>query len=132
MLKKTMTYKNYDGEDITEDFYFNLTKAELIDMELSTEGGLKTKLEKIVASRNVPEIIKMFKEIVLKAYGQKSADGKRFIKNAQLTEEFTQTEAYSELFMELATDDKAAAAFINAVLPQQQEANSNIPAPALK
>lgn len=117
MLKKTMTYTDYNGVERTEDFYFNLSKAEVMEMQMSTTGGLAEMIQRIVAAQDAPAIIKIFKELVLKAYGQKSADGKRFIKSEELSAEFAQTEAYSQLFMELATDDKAAAAFVNGIVP---------------
>lgn len=117
MLKKTMTYTDYNGVERTEDFYFNLTKAEIMEMELSTSGGLAEYIQAIVNAKDAPAIIKVFKELVLKAYGQKSADGRRFIKKAELTEEFEQTEAYSELFMTLATDADEASKFVNGIMP---------------
>lgn len=117
MLKKTIKYTDYDGVERSEDFYFNLSKAELTEMNLSVKGGLENLIKQIVAAQDTPEIIKIFKEIILKSYGQKSLDGKRFIKSPELTEEFTQTEAYSELFMELATNADAATAFINGIVP---------------
>lgn len=117
MLKKTITYTDYNNVERTEDFYFNLTKAEVMEMEMSTSGGLAEMITRIVAAQDVPSIIKVFKDLVLKAYGVKSADGRRFMKSSELSDEFAQTEAYSVLFMELATDDKAAAAFINGIVP---------------
>lgn len=117
MLKKTITYEDYNGNERTEDFYFNLSKAEVMEMEMSTSGGLTEMIHRIVAEQDAPAIIKIFKDLVLKAYGQKSLDGKRFIKNDELREEFSQTEAYSQLFMELATDAKAAAEFVNGIIP---------------
>lgn len=117
MLKKTITYTDYNGTERTEDFYFNLTKAELTEMELSTTGGMAEMMQRIVAAQDAPAIIKIFKELVLKAYGQKSPDGRRFIKSDALREEFSQTEAYSILFMELATDADAAAKFVNGIVP---------------
>lgn len=131
MLKKTFVYVDYNGVERTEDHYFNLSKAELIEMELSTTGGLAEMINKIVAAKDAPAIIKMFKELVLKAYGQKSADGRRFIKSKELSDEFSQTEAYSQLFMELATDADAAAAFVNGIVPAMEE-KSSIPAPTHK
>ena len=121
MLKKTITYSDYNGLERTEDFYFNLTKAEIMEMELSTTGGLSEMISRIVAAKDAPAIIKVFKELILKAYGQKSADGKRFIKSPALSEEFEQTEAYSVLFMELATDADAAAKFVNAIVPAGEQ-----------
>ena len=118
MLKKTIEFVDYNGVERKEDFYFNLTKAEIMEMEMSTEGGLAELIEKIVATQNTPAIIKIFKQLVLKAYGEKSPDGKRFIKSEELSKAFEQTEAYSELFMELATDADAAAKFVNGIVPK--------------
>mgnify|MGYP007115357391 CR=1 FL=1 len=131
MLKKTFTYTDFNGVERTEDHYFNLSKAELMEMELSTTGGLAEMINKIVAAQDAPAIVKMFKELVLKAYGQKSADGRRFIKSQELSDEFSQTEAYSQLFMELATDADAAAKFVNGIVPAMDNKPS-IPAPANK
>lgn len=118
MLKKTITYNDYNGVERTEDFYFNLSKAELMEMEMSISGGLTEMIEKIVATKDAPAIIKIFKELVLKAYGEKSADGKRFEKkNGALAEAFAETEAYSQIFMELATDADKAAEFVNGIMP---------------
>lgn len=121
MLKKTMTYVDYNGTKRTEDFYFNLTKAELMELELTTEGGLVERLQKIVDAKDAPEIIKQFKKIILMAYGKKSDDGKRFEKSEKLSEEFAQTEAYSDLFMLLATNAEEAAKFVNAIVPQDSQ-----------
>ena len=131
MLKKTFTYTDYNGVERTEDHYFNLSKAELMEMELSTTGGLAEMINKIVAAQDAPAIVKIFKDLVLKAYGQKSADGRRFIKSKELADEFSQTEAYSQLFMELATDADAASKFVNGIVPAMDEKPS-IPAPANK
>lgn len=117
MLKKTITYTDYNGAERTEDFYFNLSKAEIMEMEMSTAGGLAELIQKIVASQDAPAIIKIFKDLILKAYGEKSPDGKRFIKSDENTKAFEQTEAYSNLFMELATDADAAAKFVNGIVP---------------
>lgn len=117
MLKKTVTYTDYNGAERTEDFYFNLNKAEVMEMEMSTSGGLAEMITRIVAAQDAPAIIKIFKELVLKAYGVKSPDGKRFIKSEELSIEFSQTEAYSQIFMELATDADAASAFVNGIVP---------------
>lgn len=117
MLKKTITYSDYNGNERTEDFYFNLTKAEVTEMEMSTAGGLAEMIEKIIAAQDAPSIIKIFKDLVLRAYGEKSPDGKRFIKSDELSTAFSQTEAYSQLFMELATDADSAAKFVNGIIP---------------
>lgn len=118
MLKKTITYTDYNDVERTEDFYFNLTKAEIMEMEMSTSGGLGEMINKIVAAQDAPSIIKIFKDLVLKAYGQKSPDGRRFIKSEELRREFEQTEAYSQLFMELATNADEASAFVNGIIPK--------------
>lgn len=120
MLKKNIKYVDYDGNERTEDFYFNLNKAEVIELQLGTVGGLTKTLEKIVQEKDASRIIEYFKTLILKAYGEKSADGRRFIKSQELRDAFEQTEAYSELFMELASDAKMAAEFINGVLPKEE------------
>ncbi len=121
MLAKTITYKDYNGLERTETFYFNLTEAEVAEMELTTDGGLSDMITKIVEAKDIPAIIKVFKDLILKAYGEKSADGRRFIKNDEVREAFSQTEAYSKLFMELAFDADKAAAFVNGIAPNQSE-----------
>ena len=123
MLKKTIKYTDYDGNEREEDFYFNLSKAEVTEMELSKEGGMSEYIKKISAAQNAPELIKLFKEIITKSYGEKSLDGKRFIKNKELTDAFTQTEAYSELFVELASNADEAVKFINGIMPKNMTAN---------
>ena len=121
MLKKTIKYTDYNGEMREEDFFFNLSKAELTEMQLGVDGGMTEFVEKIIKTRNTPELMNLFKEIILKSYGEKSLDGKRFIKidenGKPLSIGFSQTEAYSELYMELATNSKAAADFINGIIP---------------
>ena len=128
MLKKTITYTDYNGVERKEDFYFNLTKAEIMEMEMSISGGLTEMINRIVAAQDAPAIVKIFKELILKAYGEKSADGRRFMKvdenGAPLSINFAQTEAYSQLFMELATDADAASAFVNGIVPNVEGADS--------
>lgn len=122
MLKKTISFTDFDGNQRTEDFYFNLTKAEVTEMEMTVEGGLGKKLERIIQEQNIEKILQEFKEIIRKAYGVKSPDGRRFVKNQEVFEAFEQTEAYSELFMELATNAEAATEFVNGIIPQIPEA----------
>lgn len=121
MLKRTMTYTDYNGVERTEDFYFNLTKAELAELELSVDGGFSEMAQKIANTKNAPELVKLFKELILKAYGEKSADGRRFMKVDEkgnpLSVGFSQTEAYSQLFMELSQDADAASKFFTGVIP---------------
>lgn len=139
MLKKTMTYTDYSGNERTEDFYFNLSKAELLEMELSESGGFEEMIKRIVASQDTAKITAIFKEIILKSVGVKSPDGKRFIKSPEIREEFMQTEAYSDLFVELISDADNAAAFVKGIVPaelseaakEQLAQKANIPAPAL-
>ena len=117
MLAKEITYTDYDGVSRTETFYFNLNKAELMELNLSIEGGLEKKIKDIVAAKDIPAIAAAFKEILLKAYGVKSPDGRRFIKSPELSKEFTETEAYSELFIELLSSAENAAKFIEQIIP---------------
>lgn len=117
MLKKTITYTDFDGVQRTEDFYFNLSTAEVAEMEIGITGGMSEKLKRIVAAKDNKQILDTFKEIIFKAYGEKSEDGRRFIKSPELSEAFSQTEAYTDFFMEFITDGSAAAAFINAIMP---------------
>lgn len=118
MLKKTITYTDYDGNERTEDFYFNLTKAECIKLQFGTTGGLEKLIRKIIAEQDTAKVLPIFEEIVLSAYGEKSMDGRRFIKSPEISEGFKQTEAYSQLFMELMTDSDAATEFINGIVPE--------------
>ena len=127
MLKKTIAYTDYDGNNRKEDFYFNLNKAEVVELQLGTIGGLTKTLEKIVQEKDSSRLIEYFKSIIMKAYGEKSPDGRRFIKSKELCEAFSQTEAYSNLFMELAGDAKAAAEFIDGILPKEASNTPNKP-----
>ena len=122
MLKKIITYTDYNGVERTEPFYFNLSKAELMEMELGVTGGMTEMLDKIISAKDAPSLMKTFKEMIMKSYGIKSDDGKRLIKSEELSIAFTQTEAYSILFMELITDDKAAADFVNGIIPNEIQA----------
>jgi len=117
MLKKTIKYTDYNGVERTEDFYFNLNKAELTEMELAHPGGFTVYLERIAQVQDSVAMGKVFKDLILKSYGVKSDDGKRFIKNISVTEDFLQTEAYSELFMELLSGTEHVLAFVNGILP---------------
>lgn len=117
MLSKKVKYTDYKGNKREEELFFNLSKAEVAEMELSHEGGLSTKIERIVASQQGSEIIALFKDLIAKSFGVISDDGKRFIKDEKLKTEFLQTEGYSELFMELASNADAASAFINGIMP---------------
>lgn len=118
MLKKTIKYTDYDGNEREEDFYFNLNKAEVTEMELSKQGGLSEYIKRIVAAQDAPSLVELFKELICKSYGEKSLDGKRFVKSKELTEAFTQTEAYSELFVELASNAEEATKFVNGIMPK--------------
>lgn len=126
MLKKTITYKDYNGVERTEDFYFNFSEAEAMELELSKTGGLMETIRRIIAAQDAPAIIGIFKELVLKAYGEKSLDGKRFIKSKELSTAFSQTEAYSILFMQLASDADKAAEFVNGIVPKSAAEDNKI------
>lgn len=124
MVKETITYVDYNGVERTEDFYFNLSKAEVMEMEMSITGGMTELIHRIVSTQDIPAIMKIFKDLLLKAYGQKSADGRGFIKvdkdGHRLADDFAQTEAYSQLFVELATNADKAAKFINGIIPSDK------------
>lgn len=117
MLTKTITYTDYNGLERTETFYFNLTEAEVVEMELASAGGLSDTITKIIEAKDAPTLIKIFKDLILKSYGEKSPDGRRLIKNDEVREAFSQTEAYSKLFMELAFDADKATEFVNGITP---------------
>lgn len=132
MLKKTIEYVDYNGVTRKETHRFNYTEAEITEMELSTAGGLSEMIKKVIEAQDAPTIMKLFKDIILGSYGVVSADGKRFIKSEELSKEFSQTEAYSKLFMELVTDADAAAAFVNEIVPKNAaEAAKNAEVPVL-
>lgn len=124
MLKKTITYTDYDGLERTEEFRFNLTKAELVDMELTTAGTFSETMKRIIAEKDIIRIAKLFKELLLKSYGVKSDDGKRFIKSQELSEAFSQTEAYSDLYIELLSNPEEAAKFFAEVAPKIEEVSA--------
>ena len=117
MIKKTVTYTDYNEVERTEDFYFNLNKAEVTELELGTTGGFAAMLQKIIDAKDQPTIIRVFKDIVFKAYGVKSSDGRQFEKSEALSKAFSQTEAYSNIFMELAFNAKAASEFVKGIIP---------------
>ena len=125
MFKKTIKYVDYNDVERTEDFYFNLTRIELIEMNVSAEGGLDAYINSIIQAQNGAEIVKVIKNLIFKAYGEKSLDGKYFNKSQEISERFSHTEAYDALFMELATNDKAAAEFINCIIPKQLKESVN-------
>lgn len=129
MLKREITYEDFNGNEVTETFYFNISKPELVEMEVEYPEGFSTLIKRIIEEKNHKELINHFKAIVLHAYGQKSEDGKRFIKSDILREEFSQTAAYNVLFMDLATNDDAAASFLKGVLPSDMVAEIDKSAP---
>lgn len=119
MYKWTLTYTDFDDRERTEDFYFNFTKAELIEMEVAKSGGLAAMLQRIIDAKDTPEIIMEIKRLLLNAYGVKSGDGRHFMKNDQIRAEFEHSEPYSIMFMELSMNDEKAAEFINGVMPKE-------------
>lgn len=124
MIKRTITYTDYNGNEQTEDFYFDLTAAELTEFQWSTDEGVSVKLENIIKTDKKSEIMKYFKEILLMSVGKKSDDGRRFIKNQDVIDDFVQSPAYNILFMELVNDAKIASDFINGVIPDLEEIDS--------
>lgn len=126
MYCKTITYTDYDNSERTEDFYFNLTQAELVELELTTDGGMEKTINTLIREKDTAKIVKIFKELILKAYGEKSDNGKYFNKSAEISERFAHTEAYSVLFMELATDAEAASKFFNGIVPAAAKNASNV------
>ena len=125
MLKKTITYEDYDGNSRTETFHFGLNKAELAKMEMSTTGGLTNMLNRIMEAQDGPAILKVYEEFIDKSYGEKSLDGKRFVKvddaGVPLVKAFKETEAYSQLFLDVMTDADKAAEFMIGVLPNDMQ-----------
>lgn len=121
MYKITETYTDYDDNQRTEDFYFNYSEAELADLQFSVSGGLAGMINKIIKTNDMPKLVELFRELIQKAYGEKSNDGRRFMKSPELTKEFTETVAYSQIYMRLATDSKAAQEFINKVVPKSMK-----------
>lgn len=131
MTSKTITYTDYNGVERTETFWFNLSKAEVLEMELETAGGLAEKIRKIISAHDVPEIVTVFKDVILSSYGEKSPDGKRFMKKDEngkpLSAAFEETEAFSVLYMELALDAEKASEFVNGVLPGNVSGGQIVP-----
>lgn len=119
MLTKVIKTTDWDGNEVEDTLYFNLTESELMEMELSTTGGFGKKMQSCLNRKDIPELMKTFKWLILKAYGEKSPDGRRFIKSEELSTAFSQTAAYDVLYMELITDADAATAFINGIVPKK-------------
>lgn len=132
MIKEPITYTDYNGTERTEDFYFHLTKAEIMKMELGVKGGLAEQIQRIIAAQDTPAIIEIFEDLIKKSYGVKSPDGRGFLKRKEDLEAFMATEAYSILFMKLSTDAEAASKFIKGIVPadiaQKSEAAALNPA----
>ena len=133
MLKKTITFTDYNGAERKEDFYFNLSEAECLEMEMSVQGGLIEKINRIIAAQDNPSLFALFKDLVLSAYGEKGPDGRQFLKydenGRRLSDGFKQTEAYSMLIMELATNAELASEFVNGIIPKKVNADKPALAP---
>lgn len=127
MLKKTITYEDFNGETVSEEHFFHLSTAELLEMEFHQQGGMSALLEEIQNTEDRGKMIDLFKEIVSKAYGKRSPDGKKFIKTQELREEFLSSEAYSALFMDLITNENEAATFFTGMLPKDIGKNLSLP-----
>lgn len=128
MYKITKKYEDFNGVEKTEDFYFNLTKAEIIKMELSEDGGLDKRLNRLIQTQDMKEAIKVFEALILMAYGIKTDDG-RFVKTEEARNKFVSSAAYSEIYMDLATNPEEAQKFVEGVVPKIDQ--SSIPAPAI-
>lgn len=113
-------YEDFNENMREEDFLFNLTEAEISEMEMSVDGGLDKMIDRIMKAQDMPSLIKLFKEIIAKAYGVKSDDGRKFMKSPEILADFVSTNAYSQLFMELATNDVTAANFLNGIVPKEK------------
>lgn len=124
MYVKEMEYTDFNGVVRKEKFYFNLTKAEILDMELGKAGGFTEYIRKIIEAQDTPTIMALFKSLLLKSYGVKSDDGRRFIKNDEVREDFEQTQAFSDLYMELALNDEEASKFVNAIVPADMQVSA--------
>lgn len=116
MLKREFTYKDFEGKEVTETYYFNLTQAEVMELELSAYGGIEAMVNRLLEEKNTEDIVKLFKKIILMSVGEKSFDNRRFIKNDEIRDNFYQTEAYSQLFCELVTDGDKAHAFLRSLV----------------
>ena len=124
MLKKTIKYIDYDGDEREEDFYFNLNKAELVQMNLNEDGGLEATLRRIISEKDIKAVGEMVREIILKSYGTKSQDGRRFVKSEEAAKAFEETVAFSELYVELLSDAEKLAAFVEGTIPQSLMASA--------
>lgn len=120
MLKKTITYKDFDGNERSEDYYFHLSKTEAIELDFEYSGGLETYARYIVQAQNKKAIFDLMRTIVLRSYGEKSLDGRTFVKNSEITEAFTGTNAYDQLMFELISKENAATEFMTGVLPKAE------------
>lgn len=118
MLKKTFTYINYNDEKVTEECYFNLTKAELANMSIGKGESLADKIKRIVNTKDSYEIVNVMQELILMSYGEKAADGKHFMKSEEIRNAFKCSEPYSMLYMELCTNAASAAAFVKGIIPK--------------
>jgi len=131
MYKKSITYTDFNGVEREEDFYFNLTRTEIAEMQLTNDGGLQEQINKIVKAKDQEKIIKLFQDIILKSYGVKSDDGLHFYKDEKIREDFRHTAAYDELFMELSTNADAASEFVNGIVPVIPEDHKTKGAPGV-
>lgn len=127
MLSKTIKFEDWDGVEREEVHYFNLSESELMELEMSTPGGFANSMQRMVQLKDAPHLMATFKMLILKSYGEKSADGRRFVKSEELSREFSQTPAYDQLFMELVTDADKASAFVNGIVPKKLVDKANSP-----
>lgn len=139
MVKLTETYKDYNDVERTEDFYFDLNEAEVIEMQAEEHGQLNALITKMIDEKDSQKLMGLFKKLVLRSYGEKSLDGRYFEKSEEISRKFTQTKAYPQIFMRLAINAKAASDFVNGILPENMGAkieelrvgNEGVDAPTL-
>jgi hypothetical protein len=123
MLKKTVKYTDFDNVERTDTLYFNLTQAELLEIEIHTPGGMEKTIKNAVSDEKSDKIFDIMKELIMKSYGEKNSDGK-FIKTAAISEAFSHTECYSTLLFDVLETSEKAANFFNAIIsPQVERAN---------
>lgn len=133
MLKHECTYKDFNGNEVTDVLYFHLSMPEIIEMEVEKPGGLKAIVEQMIDTKNYRDLVQLFKDLLLRSYGRKSEDGKRFIKTEEDRLNFSQSAAYNKMYLDLATDAAFGAKFITGLMPAEmsEEVNKLLTAQAL-
>lgn len=118
MISKVIKFKDFKGVERTEEHFFHFTQAELLEMQMSEQGGFDAMIKRLIAAQDQPGIMAAVKDIIRKSYGRISPDGRKFEKSEAIWKDFEQTEAFSKLFVELYTDSDKAADFVNGLIPE--------------